>query len=77
MWVRSEENNQSTNKENQVFDFIRCWKVSNLELSPIISMDINASEEYIASSCRNNNVYITHIKTIGLNDTMDKEVKID
>jgi len=22
MWVRSEENNQSTNKENQIFDFI-------------------------------------------------------
>lgn len=51
MWVRCEENNQSTNKENQLFDFIRCWRVSKFELAPIISMDINLSEEFLATSC--------------------------
>lgn len=40
-------------------------------------MDINSSEEYIATSCRNNNIYIVHVKSIGLNESMDKEVKVD
>lgn len=40
-------------------------------------MDINSTEEYIAAACWNNNIYITHIKSIGLNESMDKEVKID
>jgi len=77
MWVRCEENNQSANKENQLFDFIWCWRISNFELAPIISMDINSSEEYISTSCRNNNIYIVHVKSIGLNESMDKEVKVD
>jgi cilia- and flagella-associated protein 57 len=77
MWVRSEENNQSTNKENQIFDFIRSWHLSKVEMPSVISMDVNLSEEYIVSACRNNNIYITHIKSIGLNESMDKEVKVD
>ena len=40
-------------------------------------MDVNISEEYLATSCRNNNIYITHIKSIGLNESMDKDVKVD
>lgn len=68
MWVWSEENNHSTTKENQIFDFIWSWQLSKIELAPVISMDINISEEYIASACRNNNIYITHIKSIGLNE---------
>lgn len=77
MWVRCEENNQSTNKENQIFDFIRSWRLSSFEIASVISLDVNATEDYIAASCRNNNIYITHIKSIGLNESMDKEVKVD
>lgn len=40
-------------------------------------MDVNSSEEYIAASCWNNNVYIVHVKSVGLNESMDKEVKVD
>lgn len=77
MWVRCEENNQSTNKENQLFDFIWCWRISEFTLAPIISIDVNLSEEYLATSTRNNNIYIVHVKSIGLNEQMDKEVKVD
>jgi len=46
-------------------------------MAGVISLDVNMTEEYIAAACKNNNVYITHIKSIGLNEAMDKEVKID
>jgi len=77
MWVRSEENNQSTNKENQIFDFIRAWKITSLELAPIICLDVNSTEEYIVAGCKNNNIYINFIKTVGLNEAMDKDVKVN
>ena len=77
MWVRAEENNQSTGKDGQYYDFIRSWRVSLLELPHVIHMDLNHSEEYLAVACRNNNSYIVHVKTVGLNESMDKEVKVE
>jgi hypothetical protein len=77
MWVRSEENNASSSKDNLLFDFIRCWKLSTTELAPVLSMDVNTQEEYLSLSCKNNNIYLVNIKSIGLNESMEKEVKID
>lgn len=81
MWVRAEENNQSTNKEGQLFDFVRSWKLFKNESqpnTPVISIDISPQqEEYIAAACANNNIYLTNYKSIGFNEGMDKEVKVD
>ena len=41
MWVRSEENNQSTGKEGQLFDFVRTWRLSTVEMAPVVSIDIS------------------------------------
>ncbi len=74
MWVRSEENNSTQNKEGQIYDFIRSWKLSDVEIAGVICMDINTQEETIAASCKNNNMYLVNIKSIGLNESMDKDV---
>ncbi len=61
-----------------MFDFVRTWKLSQMELAPVISIDISPQqEEFLACSCRNNNIYMTHYKSIGLNEAMDKDVKVD
>lgn len=77
LWVRSEENNQSTNKENQLYDFIRRWSPVVTKGVKIISMDVNTSEEYIIVALQNNNIALVNIKSIGLNDNMTREVKVD
>lgn len=50
LWVRSEENNQSANKENQLYDFIRRWSPVVTKGTKIIAMDVNTSEEYVAAA---------------------------
>lgn len=77
LWVRSEENNQSSNKENQAYDFIRRWAPVVTKGTKIICMDINTSEDYVAAACQNNNVALVNIKSIGLNDNTTRDVKVD
>lgn len=81
MWVRAEENNSSQSKDTARFDFIRDWqffKHESIEPSPIISLDISPNgEEQITAACKNNNIYLVNMKSIGLNEQMDKEVIID
>lgn len=77
LWVRSEENNHSSNQENQVYDFIRSWSPVVTKGIKIISLDVNTSEEYVAAALQNNNIALVNIKSIGLNDTMNKDVKVD
>jgi WD40 repeat protein len=79
LWVRSEENNQSTNKENQLYDYIRRWSPTVTKGTKIISMDVNTSEEYVAAACQNNNIALVNIKSVGLNDanTLSRDVKCD
>jgi hypothetical protein len=77
LWVRSEENNQSANKENQLYDYIRRWSPVVTKGIKVISMDVNTSEEYIIVALQNNNIALVNIKSIGLNDSMTREVKVD
>jgi len=43
----------------------------------IISMDVNSSEEYITAACSNNNITLISTKSIGLNENLKREVKVD
>lgn len=40
-------------------------------------MDINISEEYVSAACSNNNIALISTKSIGLNDNLSREVKVD
>jgi WD40 repeat protein len=77
LWVRSEENNQSSNQENQNYDFIRRWSPVVTKGTKIITMDVNSSEEYVSAACSNNNIALVNIKSIGLNENLTRDVKVD
>jgi len=77
LWVRSEENNKSNTQDNQLYDFIRRWSPVVTKGTKIISMDVNTSEEYISAACQNNNIALVNIKSIGLNESLVREVKVD
>jgi len=77
LWVKSEENNQTASKEDQIYDFIRCWSPVATKDTKIISMNVNSSEDYVAAACLNNNIGLVNIKSIGLNESMSRDVKVD
>ena len=75
LWVRSDVNNSTSGK--QAFDFIRKWQHSATKNIKILSLDCAPSEDYIAISQENNNIGIIQIKSIGLNEDLNKEIKFD
>ena len=75
LWVRHEENNSTSGK--QAFDFIRKWQTPATKNIKILSLDCSPNEDYICISQENNNIGIVEIKSIGLNEDLNKEIKFD
>jgi WD40 repeat protein len=75
LWAKAEENNKSSGKE--YYDFIRKWDCKSLEGVKITAMAVNPTEEYLTMACKNNNIGLVHIKSIGLNEDTSKDVKFD
>ena len=75
MWVRSEENNSTSGK--QAYDFIRKWTHPSTKGVRILGMSVSGGEEYLSVALSNNNIGLVHIKTLGLNEDISREVKFD
>ena len=75
MWVRSEENNSTNGK--MPYDFIRKWCPTATKGVKILAMSTSPSEENLAIACKNNNIGLISIKSIGLNDDLNREIKFD
>lgn len=75
LWVRSEENNSTSGK--QAFDFIRRWQPKGSADNEILSLDVSPGEEYLGISMSNNNIGLISIKSIGLNEDLTKEIKLN
>jgi cilia- and flagella-associated protein 57 len=75
VWVRSEENNATSGK--QPYDFIRKWSPPSTKGVKILGMSVSPGEEFLAISCNNNNIGLVHIKTLGLNEDISRDVKFD
>lgn len=75
MWVRSDENNSTSGK--QAYDFIRKWCPASTKGVKILGMSVSPGEEFLAIACSNNNVGLTHIKTLGLNEDVTRDISFD
>lgn len=75
MWVRSEENNSTSGK--QAYDFLRRWQPTATKGIKILALTVSAGEEYLACALANNNIGLVHIKTLGLNEDISREVKFE
>ena len=75
LWVRNEENNSTSGK--QPYDFIRKWCPPATKSIKILGLAISPSEDYLAVSCRNNNIGVLQVKSIGLNEDLNREIKFD
>jgi WD40 repeat protein len=75
MWVRSDENNSTSGK--QAYDFIRRWQPVSTKGIKILGLSVSPGEEYLGVQCNNNNIGLIHIKTIGLNEDITRDIKFD
>lgn len=75
MWVRSEENNSTSGK--QPYDFIRKWQPAITKGQPILGSTVSANEERLAVCLENNNIGLIEIKSVGLNEDTEREIKSD
>ena len=75
LWVRHEENNSPSGK--QAYDFIRKWQPGATKGIKILSLDCSPNEDCLAISMENNNIGIVEIKSIGLNEDLNKEIRFD
>jgi len=75
MWVRSDENNSTT--AEHPYDFIRKWVVPATKGVRIVGMSVSPGEENLVVACKNNNIGIVQIKSIGLNEDQEKPIKFD
>lgn len=75
LWVRSEENNATS--EKQPYDFIRKWTPMACRGLRILSLDLSPSEETIVISLENNNIGTVVTRSIGLNEDTEKEIMFD
>ena len=75
MWVRSDENNSTSGK--QAFDFIRKWCPASTKGIKILGMSVSPGEDFLAVSLANNNIGLLHIKTLGLNEDINRDIKFD
>jgi hypothetical protein len=55
------------------------WQPAATKNIKILSLDCSsgANEDYLAISLENNNIGIIQIKSIGLNEDLEKEIKFD
>ena len=72
LWVKSEENNATSEKE--AYDFIRKWQSPACANILPISIDLNPTEEYAIIALENNNLGKLSIKSIGLNEDLTKPI---
>ena len=75
LWVRSEENNATS--EKQLYDFIRKWTPLACKDLRILGLDLSPSEETISISLENNNIGSIVTRSIGLNEDTEKEIIFD
>lgn len=75
VWVRSEENNSTSGK--QAYDFIRKWQPAPTKGIKVLGMTVSAGDDYLALSLSNNNIGLVHLKTLGINEDVTREVKFD
>jgi len=71
LWVRSEENNSTSGKE--FYDFIRRWQPIATKNHSILCCSI-ANDELVACCLDNNNIGILQMKSIGLNEDLQREI---
>jgi len=71
LWVRSEENNSTSGKE--LYDFIRRWQPIAIKNRSILSCSI-ANDEMLACCLDNNNIGVLQMKSIGLNEDLQREI---
>ena len=72
LWVKSEENNATSEKE--AYDFIRKWQSPACANILPISIDLNPTEEYAIIALENNNIGKLSIKSVGLNEDLTKPI---
>ena len=75
MWVRSEDNNSTSGK--QPYDFIRRWSPQCTKNLYIFGSSVSANEENVVVSLTNNNIGIVNLKSVGLNEDTEREIKFD
>jgi WD40 repeat protein len=73
MWVRYEENNSTSGK--QAYDFIRKWTPLITKDHMILGSTVSLSEEKLAICLSNNNIATVDIKTVGLNENTEQDIK--
>ena len=75
MWVRSEDNNSTSGK--QPYDFIRKWSPICTKNQQVLGSSVNSNEENMVVSLENNNIGIINVKSVGLNEDTEREIKVD
>jgi hypothetical protein len=75
VWIRSEENNSTSGK--QAYDFIRRWQPAPTKGIKILGLSISPGEEFLAVALANNNIGLVHLKTLGINEDISREIKFD
>jgi WD40 repeat protein len=75
MWVRSEDNNSTSGK--QPYDFIRRWSPQCTKNLQISGTSVSVNEENVVVSLVNNNIGIVNLKSVGLNEDTEREIKFD
>ena len=72
LWVRSEENNSTSGKNH--YDFIRKWQPTSTKGHHILGCSVGCNEELLAIYLDNNNIGLLNIKSIGLNEDLNREI---
>lgn len=72
LWVRSDENNSTSGKNH--YDFIRKWQPASTKSRHILGCSVGNGEEYLAICMDNNNIGLLNIKSIGLNEDLNREI---
>lgn len=75
LWVRSEENNATSGKD--AYDFIRKVTPSATKNTRILGMSLSQLEDTLVVALDNNNIGLLSIRSLGLNDDINSEVKFD
>lgn len=75
LWVRGEENNSTPGKF--LYDFIRKWLPVSTKGQCILGCSVGNNEEYLAVCMDNNNIGLLNIKSIGLNEDLNREIQFN
>jgi hypothetical protein len=75
LWVRSEENNATSGKD--AYDFIRKISPTATKNTKVLGMSLSLLEDTLAVALDNNNIGLLQIKSLGLNEDVNSEVKFE